>query len=77
MHEIEVFLMVDQDGDYVVTKDQSTLGEAYESEISGTPPSVSRTYRLVLKVPVPIAIEVKGTLPLAVERPAELAITPQ
>jgi len=52
-HEIEVYLMIDRDGDYVVARDRDELGDAWDSEIGGSAPAITRVYSLKLRVPTP------------------------
>ncbi len=61
--EIEVHVMIDGDGDYVVDKDPDNLGSRYEEEISSTPPNVSRVFSLKLIVPLPKPTVVQATIP--------------
>lgn len=73
--QIEVFIMVDVDGDYVVAKDEADLGQIYQDNIADPITVATRTYKLTLNVPQPKIIDVRGTLPAPVEQPAEMAIT--
>jgi hypothetical protein len=61
--EIEIFVMIDQDGDYVIAKDADDLGSRYEEEIHSSPPNATRVFALKLTVPMPKATVVTATLP--------------
>ncbi|HZZ79832.1 MAG TPA: hypothetical protein VFE62_15040 [Gemmataceae bacterium] len=37
MHSIEVFVMIDSAGDYVIAKDRDELADAWDNDIGGTP----------------------------------------
>ncbi len=61
-HEIEVWVLVDSDGEYVVGKDQSDLGELYANDI-GESGAARRMIKLTVKVPVVAHVELTGTAP--------------
>lgn len=61
MHDVEVWLMVDDDGDYVVAVDESTLGERWADEIGGF--CGARVVKIALKVEVPTPTVVSATVP--------------
>lgn len=63
MTEIEFFVMVNADGEYVVHREESELGDQWDSDIGGSAPINTRTYAIKLAVPVPKVIEVSATLP--------------
>lgn len=62
-HEIEVFLMIDRDGDYVVARDPDELGDMWDSEVRGPAPAITRVYSLKLKGPTPRETTITATLP--------------
>jgi hypothetical protein len=66
--EIEVWVLVDENGDAVADVDQGTLAERYEDAIGADPSVARRVIRVVLTVPLPVTAELRGTVP------AELAI---
>jgi hypothetical protein len=37
MHSVQVFVMIDSAGDYVIAKDRDDLAEAWDNDIGGTP----------------------------------------
>lgn len=61
MHELEIWIVVDEGGDYAVGKDQDAACEAFDQEIGGTTPR--RQVKVTLKVPAPVAIELTGEVP--------------
>jgi hypothetical protein len=56
----EVFVIVDEDGDYSVGADQDSASEHYVDNYGG---DVRRVVRIVLEVPLPTIIELTGTVP--------------
>jgi hypothetical protein len=62
MNEIEIFVMTNADGDSVSSHDADLLEELWQEHI-GDVPTVSQVYRLLLEVPTPAPIEVRGKLP--------------
>lgn len=63
MTNIEIFVMVDQDGDYVVHKDQDELNQAWDDEYSSGPVGNVRVFAMSLRVPRPQAVAVSATIP--------------
>lgn len=61
--EIEFYIMIDQDGDFVVDSDADNLGQRYEDELTSTPPNGSRVFHLKLTVPLPKPTVVSATIP--------------
>jgi hypothetical protein len=62
MLEVQVWVCVDENGDYAVHKDgPHEAGEAYQDDIGGHGPR--RTIQVTLMVPVPKQIEMAGTVP--------------
>lgn len=61
MHELEVWLVVDESGDYVVAKDQSEAAELFENEVGGSEPR--RQVCVKLRVPAPKVVELVGEVP--------------
>lgn len=60
MKEIEVWVIVDADGEYGVGVDEETAGESYSDNGSS---NARRVIRVVLNVPLPTVTEVEATLP--------------
>lgn len=61
--ECEFFLYVDQDGDFVVAKDESELPDKYSEEITSNIPTNVKVFSIKLVVPLPKVTEVKATIP--------------
>lgn len=59
----EVWLIVDEDGDYACGRDRDSAEEQYRDEIGTEPGSCLRVIRLMVDVPVPKPTEVSCTLP--------------
>lgn len=77
MMEVEVFVMVDSDGSYVAHEDIGELENAYVERINddGTPATHGfRVVKVKLTVPLPVLIEVTGTIP-ADEEPSTLTVS--
>ncbi len=59
--EVNIVLLIDEDGDYVVAQDEDDARERYDAEIGS---DRARHYiHLLIHVPMPRAIQVSGTLP--------------
>lgn len=57
----EVWILVNQDGEYVATHDADTLSEKYEESIGETVDADGlRKVKVVVKIPLPTVIEVAG-----------------
>ncbi len=61
---IEVFVMVDADGQYVAATSESGLPDAWDAEY-GDMPTVSRTLRLSLSVELPTVTTLSADVPNA------------
>lgn len=72
--DIEVHVMVDDNGDYVVHEDIDELGTRYTEQVSEATPPVSRTITVRLKVPLPRAIVLTGTVPAEAADGATLSV---
>ncbi len=71
MCEIEVWVVIDEDGDYAVGKDRESAAESFESDIGFNNENGTRRVKLTVSVPLPEAIELTGTV-ATVEEPGEL-----
>ena len=60
--DVEVFVMVDQDGDAVASTDKDNLADLWADNIGDVPPG-SRVVRIALKIPRPKVTTVAATLP--------------
>jgi hypothetical protein len=69
----EIFLMVDQDGDYIATHDEDSLGEVWDNYMGGSPTG-PKTVKLNLVALLPANTEVSGEIvPYQVD--GEIALT--
>lgn len=61
--QVEVWVMVDADGDYVVAKDREALAEKYEEEFTTLNSEVTtRFIKLTVQVPTPKPIELTAVV---------------
>lgn len=72
--DLDIWLLVDQDGDFVLSKDEDDLGEQWSDQIGGTPLN-SRTVKLTLTMTLPFTIEARGVLPDTTDDAAEIKLT--
>jgi hypothetical protein len=63
MKEFDVYLMIDENGDYVVCADESDLAEKYDDEIGGGADLARRIVKVMLTIPVPKTLVLTATLP--------------
>ena len=70
--EIEIFVFIDQDGDFVVDTDPDNIGSRYVDEISDAVPNATRTFHLKLTLPLPKATVVSATIP---DTDAQITVT--
>jgi hypothetical protein len=71
---LEIWAMVNEDGEYVATHDEDNLSDLYDDCIGGTPTNC-RTVKLNLTVPLPQPIEVSGEVPDAADGETGIALT--
>jgi hypothetical protein len=71
---LDVWLMVNEDGEYVATHDEDNLTELYDDCVGGAPANC-RTVHLSLSVPLPRAIDASAELPDDAQPGASLALT--
>ncbi len=62
MHEIQVFVLVDEDGNWVAG-DADQIGERYDEEIGGSASVARRCVQITLKIDVECMVEMEGTAP--------------
>lgn len=62
MHEIEVWVVVDGDGDVGIGNCADTAKDAYESNV-GDLPVVTRVVKVTIRVPLPTTADVTVTVP--------------
>jgi hypothetical protein len=60
--ECEVWVLVDESGDYVCAKDAGDLKDLYDSEI-GAEETGLRYVKLAVRVPLPTPIEIVAEVP--------------
>jgi hypothetical protein len=70
----EIWLMIDDDGDYVATHDVDRLTDEYTDNIGGSATN-TRTIKLSLTVPLPYTVEISGAVPDTADDAAEIALT--
>lgn len=63
MHEVTVYLMIDENGDAVASVDADGLGELYEDTHQGGPNMGRRVVVLTVNVPLPTEIEATIDIP--------------
>lgn len=64
MAEIEVWIVVDENGDYTVGADLDSAAERYGEDVGGDNGSLGiRHVKVTLKVPLPKPIELTGEVP--------------
>jgi hypothetical protein len=60
---IEVWVMIDEGGDYVADASEENLGQRYADDIGGDEGVARRKVKITLKVPLPKPIELTGEVP--------------
>jgi hypothetical protein len=70
--QVEVWVMVDQDGDYDVGTSEELARENYDGNIGGD--AARRLVKLLLTVPLPEPLVVTGVIPAPVEPQCELQV---
>jgi hypothetical protein len=63
VHEIEVWVLVDSDGNAVAHTDRDSIAELYDEQIGGESAMARRLVKLSLKIPVPAEVALTGTVP--------------
>jgi hypothetical protein len=61
MAECEVWVLIDENGDYSVGKDQEQAQEDYDGNINA--PGAKRMVKLTIKIPLPVPVEVTVNVP--------------
>lgn len=61
--ECEIFLYVDQDGDFVVAKDIDELADKYSDEVTSNVPANVKVFSIKLVVPLPKVTAARATIP--------------
>lgn len=70
--QIEVWVLIDANGKYVVGREQDDLKGAYEEHVGDLDTLAQRLVRVTLTVPKPRAVEVAATI---AEEPAAAGVT--
>jgi hypothetical protein len=63
MLQVEVWVMVDEGGDYAVGVDETTACDSYDQDIGGGTDVAKRMVKVVLSIPKPATITLTGTVP--------------
>jgi hypothetical protein len=63
IHECEVYLLVDSDGNYVTATSQDCLSETYDNDIGSDSGLGRRVVKLIVKVPVQEEVSLTGDVP--------------
>ena len=64
MSEIEIFVIIDENGDYSISRESSELQEQYTNDHGGDIGEIAvRLIAVKIKVPTPKPITVSATLP--------------
>ena len=71
---LEIWAMVNEDGEYVATHDEDNLSDLYSDCIGGTPANC-RSVKLTLTVPLPRGVEATGFIPEDHEESAAITLT--
>ena len=63
MHEVQIWVLVDENGEYAVAAAEEDLESAYEDAVSAGSGLSRRVVKVTLKVPVVSVVELSGTVP--------------
>lgn len=63
MHEIEVWVVVDEKGDYGAGNSEESAAEQYDSDVGSGTHTPKRVICVKLQVPAPTPITLSGTVP--------------
>lgn len=67
--DAEVYILVDDEGQYVAHQDPDEIGNMWNDEIGGTPAGL-RLVKVVVKVPLPVMLEARGEVAVGDESAA-------
>lgn len=70
--EVEVFVLVDADGDYRTGHDEESVNELFNSDLNSD--GARRMVKVVLQVPKPTAVVLRGEVPAEPEGEIELTV---
>jgi hypothetical protein len=72
---VEIWVLVDQDGDYAAGTDPDTLHEVYDDTVGGDRDTLSmRRVKVTLTIPKPKPVELTGTVPAEPVAGSELQV---
>lgn len=63
MQEIEVFILMDADGNFITTHDADNIKDEWDTHIGNEPVHPTRLMRIKLNVPLPVEINLAATVP--------------
>ena len=63
MKEFVCYLLIDENGDYVCSKDDGDLGDAYDNDIGEGAGIARRIVKVTVKAALPVPVEVTVTAP--------------
>ena len=66
MTDLELFVLLDADGNYVTSHDRDNLMDEWDSVIGDTPVHPTRVFTIKLKVPMPVATNLAAVVPESV-----------
>lgn len=61
--QVTVWVLVGENGDYVVSADDADIGELFTDNVSDDPSYARRMVKVVLTVPLPEPVTMNGTVP--------------
>jgi hypothetical protein len=61
--EVEVYVLVDGDGNYVASEDADALADRYDEVAGNDAATARRRVKVVLTVPLPVEAVLRGTVP--------------
>ncbi len=73
LHECEIWLLCDENGNYVVAASPDSLAEKYDDDVGGGPELARRVVQVKVKVPVPSYVTLTGTAPAEGEASLEVS----
>jgi hypothetical protein len=63
MTEIRVLVLIDEEGEWVIGKDDDELHERYTEAVGEDTAAARRVVAITLKVPLPTVVELNGEVP--------------
>ena len=74
MHEIEIWVLVDECGSYVCSHDADNLDTLYDEHVGENSAVARRVVKVSLKVPAIKPLELSGEVPDLPSEPARLSV---